>query len=245
MIPKIIHFCWLSEGPLPASVQKYIDGWSKILPDYEIRKWDFNRFPKGKSAWVDEAFDNRKFAFAADFIRCYALYTEGGIYLDSDVEVLKRFDNLLHLPYFMGLENGSGYIEAAVLGSEKGNPLFAQALDYYSNRHFVKEDGTLDMKPLPEILVDLWGSKRKLKPIGRIDDFDSTPDMLSVFPFDYFSPIHHEHRKLQSSSRTITIHHFAASWQSGWAKHRNAIKKLVGPDIYKYLIRAKRMLLRR
>ena len=99
MIPKIIHFCWLSDDPYPKKIQFCLDTWKKKLPDYEIMLWDFNRFPKDKSVWVSEAFDARKYAFAADYIRFYALYNYGGIYLDSDVEVIKNFDDFLHLPY--------------------------------------------------------------------------------------------------------------------------------------------------
>ncbi len=105
MIPKIIHFCWLSDEPYPESIQKCMNSWKEKLPDYEIWKWDFKRFPKGSAKWVDQAFEKRKYAFAADYIRLYALSNYGGIYLDSDVEVLKSFDDLLHLPYFIGMEN--------------------------------------------------------------------------------------------------------------------------------------------
>ena len=88
MIPKIIHFCWMSGDPYPEKIQKCIDSWKKILPDYEFWLWDSNRFDMESSVWVKEAFAARKYAFCADYIRCFALYTYGGIYLDSDVEVL-------------------------------------------------------------------------------------------------------------------------------------------------------------
>ena len=87
MISKIIHYCWLSNDPIPADLQKCMESWKKYLPDYEFMLWNFERFPKSQSKWVSDAFDNKKYAFAADYIRLYALYNYGGIYLDMDVEI--------------------------------------------------------------------------------------------------------------------------------------------------------------
>ena len=118
MIPKIIHLCWLSGDPYPAKIAKCLDTWKKHLPDYEVMLWDTNRFDLNSSIWVRQAFEKKKYAFAADYIRFYALYHYGGIYLDSDVEVLKSFDDLLDLPYFMGAEKAHTP-EAAIIGAEK------------------------------------------------------------------------------------------------------------------------------
>ena len=131
MIPKIIHYCWLSNDPIPTNLQKYMKSWEKYLPDYEFWLWDFNRFDINSSIWVKEAFEAKKYAFAADYIRCYALYNYGGIYLDMDVEVLKSFNDLLHLPYFLCQEEKAP-IEAAVIGSEKHNKLFEKMQEYYN-----------------------------------------------------------------------------------------------------------------
>ena len=104
MIPKIIHLCWLSGDPYPEKIQKCLASWKKHLPDYEIMLWDTNRFDVNSTAWTKEAFEAHKYAFVADYIRFYAVYHYGGIYLDSDVEVLKSFDDLLDKPYFVGEE---------------------------------------------------------------------------------------------------------------------------------------------
>ena len=119
MIPKIIHLCWLSGDPYPRKIQDCLDSWKKHLPSYEIILWDTKRFNIHEVPWVEQAFNTKKYAFAADYIRLYALYHHGGIYLDSDVEILKSLDNFLELPYFVGAET-SGTIEAAILGAEKG-----------------------------------------------------------------------------------------------------------------------------
>ena len=104
MIPKIIHLCWLSGDPYPPKIAKCLKTWEKFLPDYEVVLWDTQRFDLNSSLWVKQAFEKKKYAFAADYIRFYALFHIGGIYLDSDVEVLKSFDDLLDLPYFIGAE---------------------------------------------------------------------------------------------------------------------------------------------
>lgn len=242
MIPKVIHLCWLSDNPMPDNLQRYIETWKSVLPDYEIKLWDFKRFPKSKSEWVSEAFDAKKYAFAADYIRNYALYTEGGIYFDADVEVLKSFDSLLHLPYFFGFENSSGCIDAGVMGSEPGNPLFGEMLKYYEGKHFVNPDGTINNTPLPFLLRDILGKKWKIKPVESPECFDSSDDVISVLPYDYFSPIHIETKRLEKTGNTMAIHHFAASWVTGWHKHKRTLKKIVGPSITQFLIKTKRTL---
>ena len=119
MIPKIIHYCWLSGEPYPVLVEKCINSWKKNLPEYDFVLWDANRVDTISNLWLKQAYENKKYAFAADYIRFYALYYYGGIYLDADVEVLKTFNDLLDQKQFLGEEAG-GDIEAAVIGAEKG-----------------------------------------------------------------------------------------------------------------------------
>ena len=117
MIPKIIHYCWLSGEPYPVLVEKCINSWKKNLPEYDFVLWDANRVDTISNLWLKQAYENKKYAFAADYIRFYALYYYGGIYLDADVEVLKTFNDLLDQKQFLGEEAG-GDIEAAVIGAE-------------------------------------------------------------------------------------------------------------------------------
>ena len=155
MIPKIIHYCWLSDDPIPNELQLYMNTWHKILPDYEIVKWDFSRFDKNSSIWVSQAFDNKKYAFAADYIRLYAVYNFGGIYLDSDVEVLKSFNDYLELPTMIGWQYNYCGLEVAAFGAQKGEKWIKDCLDYYNNRPFIKEDGAFDLRVLPNIIQDV------------------------------------------------------------------------------------------
>ena len=169
MIPKKIHYCWLSGDPLPRKIRKCMDTWRRVMPDYELKLWDTNNFDVTSVPFVHEAFRERKWAFAADYIRMHALYTEGGVYLDSDVKVLKRFDDLLGCSFFSSLEyhptqiekDGAmdmldadgrrvkdGYvsgiqIQAAVMGAEAGCPFVKDVLDWYESHSFINPDGTL------------------------------------------------------------------------------------------------------
>lgn len=221
MIPKIIHLCWLSGDPYPPKIAKCLNTWAKYLSDYEIALWDTKRFDLNSSVWVKQAFENKKYAFAADYIRFYALYHHGGIYLDSDVEVLRNFNEFLELPYFIGAEKAQTP-EAAVIGAEKGCDWIKQCLDYYQNRAFVKEDGSLDIRKLPEIMVE---QIQKLKPMRvlsledslNIRELDMQKEVL-VLSDEFFSPKVFDSREVEITPYTCAIHHYQNSWFSPKAK---------------------------
>lgn len=202
-IPKIIHYCWLSGEPYPELVERCMRSWKEKLLDYEFMLWDKNRFDVRSVLWVEQAYNEKKWAFAADYIRLYALYNFGGIYLDSDVEVLKPFDDLLDRPYFFGREHtpdrieNQDSIEAATMGAEKGLPYLKKVMEFYERRDFVDDDGYMDTTTLPAVLA------RKLK-----------GENLDILPMDYFSPKNTRTLKLQVTTNTYCIHHFNGSWHS-------------------------------
>lgn len=146
MIPKTIHYCWFSGDPYPDLVKRCIRSWERIMPEYQLRIWDGNSFEFDSVPFVREAMAAKKYAFAADYVRLYALYTEGGIYLDSDVEVFKSFDPFLNNSFFTGTEpyiiKDEIYydLECAIMGSEKGHPFLNEALDYYNNIHYTQDN---------------------------------------------------------------------------------------------------------
>lgn len=219
MIPKIIHFCWMSGDEYPELIQKCIDSWKQKLPDYKIILWSPKNFDLESSAWVKEAFLAKKYAFCADYIRCFSLYNYGGIYLDSDVEVLKSYDDLLNLPYFIGMES-AGYFEAATIGSEKGHPFLKYMLDYYKDRHFYKSDGEPDMIIMPKIMMEIVQAHFTLKKIASVKEFDASQNVFSVLPYDYFSPIDTRGKRyvLRQTENTYSIHRFASTWVSWQVK---------------------------
>ncbi len=238
MIPKIVHLCWLSGDPYPSKIKRCISSWKKFLPDYEVLVWDTNRFDIDSSIWVQQAFEAKKYAFAADYIRFYALYNFGGIYLDSDVEVLKSFDDLLDLPYFIGAEKAQTP-EAAIIGAEKGCDWIKQCLDYYENRSFVLEDGALDIRKLPEIMerqIQMLKPLRvlSLKDSLNIRKLDMEKEVLE-FNDAFFSPKVFDSREVEITPYTYAIHHYQNSWFSPKAKiyyrSRAFIVKIFGHKI--------------
>lgn len=229
MIPKIIHYCWLSGDAYPEDVRACIRSWKKHLPSYEVVLWDRNRFDINSSAWVKEAFESGKYAFAADYIRIYALYNYGGIYLDSDVEVLKPFDDLLELPYFLGKENTPSGIEAATMGFGKGHPLMALLLKQYEDRHFRSGIGKFETVPLPYLIRSCIDENFRYVSIPDVGSFDYGGDAISVLPTDYFSPKDYKTRVLNVTGNTYSIHHFSGSWTANKGfleKARNTLRAL-------------------
>lgn len=215
MIPKLIHLCWLSGDPFPDKIRYCIDSWKKYLPDYEIMLWDTSRFDVNSTKWTKQAFERKKYAFVADYIRLYALYNYGGIYLDSDVEVLKSFDEFLHLPYFAGTESGPDGIEMAAIGAEKGTWWLKDMLDYYKDREFIFENGNLDTAPMPPVMGRLIRRKYYWTLIFSIEEFDPNPSRFCLFPFDWFCArliVKGEGVKYVVTEDTHCIHHFANSW---------------------------------
>lgn len=234
MIPKIIHWCWLSNDPIPEDLQKYINGWKKILPDYEIWLWDFKRFEKSSSKWVSQAFDNKKYAFAADYIRLYALYNYGGIYLDSDVEVLKSYTPFLTLPTMACCEYGSDNLEMATIGVEKHSKWIGDCLKFYEGKEFVRKDGTFEMLPLPQVISHiLKDEKYKLIKISNQDIVEGrkfSDKEIPVLSFDYFSPKSFDNNRVYLTDKTISIHQFAGTWINKkdlkWYRLKVKIKKI-------------------
>lgn len=234
MIPKIIHYCWLSNDPIPRKLKKCMDSWQKILPDYQWMKWDFSRFDKSSSQWVSEAFDNHKYAFAADYIRLYALYNYGGWYLDMDVEAVKSLDPFQSLKtaicWQAGDDNG---LEVAAFGVEKGCQWIKDCLSYYENRHFKKPDGSFDTRPLPIIVEEqLRKAGYKLSTASNIKEALSLEKEVKAIPiltYDYFSPKNYDDLQLYPSWRTTLIHHFAGSWLTFEARLQHS-----HPQLYKW-----------
>lgn len=232
MIPKIIHYCWLSDDPIPENLSRCIETWHKFLPDYQFIKWDFSIFPKGKSKWVDQAFEKKKYAFAADYIRLYALYHYGGIYLDSDVEVIKAFDNFLCLNDMICYENSSRKgLEVAAFGVSQNREWIKQCLDYYSDRVFDLGNGILETKVMPEVVKDvLIANNWILHDVNDISEsitVDPSKE-IAVFPYEFFSPKSYETGELLVTDHTHSIHHFAASWHGPKEKLYKLIGHIIG-----------------
>lgn len=230
MIPKIIHLCWLSGDAFPADIQACLDTWKVHLPEYEIWLWDTNRFDVNSTAWTKQAIKKRKYAFAADYIRLYALYNYGGIYLDSDVIVYKSFNDLLELPYFIGHDQIRGF-EAAVIGAEKGCKWVRVMLDSYLGKEFIKEDGSLDVLPLPcrfhHVLVD---AGYRFHQIHGITPYTETEREMYVFDGDFFNS--RNAIEVRQTKKSYCAHNYANSWQ--WKGNK---KKTIKDYLPKWLLK--------
>ena len=209
MIPKIIHLCWLSGDEYPETIKRCLESWRIHLPDYDIYLWDTNRFDINSLQWTKEAFTAKKYAFAADYIRLFALYHHGGIYLDSDVLVYKSFDDLLELPYFIG-EDYTHCFETAVIGAEKGCDWIKQIMERYIDRPFIKVDGGFDTQTLPSVFYERLFPNHKFKLLKCKDDFSENTEVLSVFPYCYFNS--RDFIDIKQYANSYCSHNFVGSW---------------------------------
>lgn len=207
MIPKTIHYCWFGGNPLPENVKAFIATWKKYCPDYQIKEWNESNYDIHSLPYVEEAYQNKKWAFVSDVARLNALVTEGGIYMDTDVEVVRSLDTLLDNQAFLGFE-GTQYIATNMMGCEPHHPFFEQFLDSYRSRKFVKEDGNLDTTTNVEEITKLLIKDYKLQMNGEEQDQNG----IHIYPTDRFSPYDYITGILKKTPDTYSIHWFDKSW---------------------------------
>ncbi len=210
MIKKVIHYCWFGKNPLPKDVLQCIESWEKYCPDYEIIKWDESNFDIEQNDYIKEAYQAKKWAFVSDYARLKVIYDNGGIYLDTDVELIKSLDNLLDNRCFLGTETTGVIATGLGFGAEKGNEIIKMMLDEYAGIHFYIKNGVYDLTPCP---------KRNTDPLIKLGYIFSDKDIwekegCKVYPPEYFSPIDFETRALNITKNTYSIHHYSATWIS-------------------------------
>lgn len=234
MIPKIIHYCWLGDDDYPPLVKKCIKSWLDKMPDWEFRLWDKTCLEFIKIPWVHEAYNAKVYSHAADYIRLYAVYNYGGVYLDSDVEVLKDFTPLTALPYILGLENGTGYVESATFGAEKGNWYIKKCMEWYHDKHFVDIDGSYEYSlVIPKMMKQQIDDYYIIK---SVDQFDMKDSRMQLFPVDFFSPKNGFSRAITDmTDNTYSIHHFRNSWFPWRTKLAVFVWRYCGDFIYNSL----------
>lgn len=207
MIPKIIHYCWFGRGPMPELALRCIDSWHKYLPDYELRLWNEDTFDVQSVKFTRQAYAKRKYAFVTDYVRLHVLKTYGGVYMDTDVEILKNIDDYLRYPAFSGFETGD-MIPTGIMASEKGLGWLDLLLKYYDGKPFVRWNGRLNKTPNTIIISRILG-KRGVRLDNTYQVYDSE---LHLFPKDYFCPKSYLTGKIELTENTCCIHHFAGSW---------------------------------
>lgn len=246
MIPKIIHYFWQSDKPMPEKLRRCLDSWSKYCPDFELRCWTGDSLGADTPLWVTQALEQKKFAFAADYMRYYALYHFGGVYMDTDVELLKPFGKLIDAPYLMGHETHGNQVESGFVAIEPGHPFIKAMLDYYDGRPFIKADGSLDMRGLPDTLREVADTHGfTFVDAATPDEISIRPNEISLLPAEYFSPISLQTMRLTVTENTVAIHHFAATWKPRSHRAKRWIQRTLGPNITGIIIKIKDILLRR
>ncbi|MCA6034472.1 glycosyltransferase family 32 protein [Bacteroides thetaiotaomicron] len=227
MIPKVIHYCWFGGNPLPELAQKCITSWKKLCPDYKIKEWNEQNFDVYSNAYVREAYEARKFAFVSDYVRLYALYTEGGVYMDTDVEVLKNLDVLLHYEAVSGFESKT-QIPTGLIASQRLHPFIGELLHEYDELHFQHPNGSLDMTT-NVVRITNTCLKYGFCPNNTLQTIKG----FTLLPKDYLCPIEQIGHRLIVTENTLTIHHFAGSWTNKSIKMKKKISKIIG---YKFTL---------
>lgn len=243
MIPKVIHYCWFGRNPLPPLAVKCIESWKKYLPDYEIKEWNEDNFDVNIIPYTREAYEARKYAFVSDYARFYILYHHGGLYFDTDVEVIRPMDDIVERGPFMGCESeavqGAGATAPAVtpglgLGCNPGLGLYAEILELYSGLQFKRADGGLNQKTVVEYTTELLVSKG-LKNINSIQQVAN----VWIYPKEYFCPMDYETNMMNITTNTRSIHHYAASWHNTRQRIAYILKIKLGNSIFNKLLKMK------
>lgn len=227
MIPQIIHYCWFGRNPLPKSAKKCIASWKKYLPDYEIKEWNENNFDVNIIPYTRDAYAAKKYAFVSDYARFWILYHYGGIYFDTDVEVIKPMDDLIVKGAFMGWEkpNSLGVSSIAPglgLAANKEEPFYKEILAGFERLSFYKEDGAWNSYTMIPMVTDMLLQKGLVK--------DGTFQMIediTLYPSDYFCPMDAITGQIDITENTYTIHWYSMSWMPKTRQFRVKLMRLV------------------
>lgn len=229
-IPKVIYYCWFGNGTFPKLAKKCLASWKRQCPEYTIVCINEETFDVSQNRYAKEAYDAGKWAFVTDYVRLKVLYENGGIYLDTDVELIKPLDELIRDNGFMGFDDGGIIATGLGFACEKGNPVVGAMLRDYDDISFLNPDGTYDLTPCPD------RNTKTLEALGMdVTNTDQVFMGLRMLPEDYLCPVKYYTGKKVVTKNTVSIHHFSASWTSATAKRTRIAKKLLGVKLYKKL----------
>lgn len=245
-VPSIIHYCWFGKKPIPAKLQQCIASWRQVMPDWSLQCWNEETFDVNTIPWTKEAYAAKKFAFVSDYVRLVALYEFGGVYLDTDVKLLKSLEPLLKKhAAFTGFENGTR-LTSAVIAAPPRHPLIKQFLEYYRDKHFLKEvvsNNEANVIMMTDICKQYGlcddGSEQDLEIVG-VSEGEYSSCKFHIFPQTYFCPLDFWHNK-NFTENTYAIHYFDASWLDDETKNRIKKERTL---IYKIKIAAIRLMVK-
>lgn len=213
-IPKIIHYCWFGGKPLPESAIKCIESWKKHCPDYQIIEWNEHNFNIDTSCdYVKEAYKMKKWAFVSDYVRFEVIYNNGGLYFDTDVEIIKPIDDLIEKGPFFGRELNNGKYDIATglgMGAEKGNSFYKKVIEDYKNDHFIIGKDSMNQNTVVDRVTKLFSEK-------EYDYNHNSKQLISnitIYPTDYFCPMNFMTGEVNITENTYSIHWYDMSWLS-------------------------------
>lgn len=201
-IPPTIHYCWFGHTPLPKSARKCIASWKKFFPNYEIKEWNETNFDVNIIPYTREAYELKKYAFVSDYARFYILYHHGGLYFDTDVEVIRSMDDIVVQGAFMGMEGESGINPGLGIGATSMHKLYKEILDYYAGLHYPDDSGTVVTHTTHVFCRHGFQIKDGLQQVSGI----------WIYPNDYFNPLDDATGRLIITENTRSIHHYAKTW---------------------------------
>jgi hypothetical protein len=229
-IPKVIHYCWFGKGKMPAIAEKCIKSWKKYCPDYEIICWNEENFDINQNLYMKQAYEAGKWAFVSDYARLKIIYDNGGIYLDTDVELIKPLDPLLENSGFMGFDEKGIVATGLGFGAEAGDKIIGAFLEDYLELPFILPDGSFDLTPCPD------RNTSALKRLGMdIKNQDQIFMGMKFLPREYLCPMDYYTGIKTITKNTYSIHHYCASWTSKVTKRTTRIKRIIGLKLYNKL----------
>lgn len=248
IIPKTIHYCWFGYGKKPDIIEKCIKSWELMLPEYKIIEWNEKNFDVNQIEYIKQAYEKKKYAFVTDYARLWILNEYGGIYVDTDVEVLKSLDSFLCNEMFCGFEGPNGVAPGLILGARKKHPLFPELMNFYENNDFIDANGTINSYTTVQNMTDI------LIKHGLVLDCDKFQKLMmrgvTIYPRITFCPDKKTRESGMYSNDTYTAHHYTATWIRPESKKRldspfwkviykflafcgNSAKKVLGEDRWK------------
>lgn len=232
MIPKIIHYFWFGNKPLPSYAVKCIASWKKYLPNYEIIRWDESNFDVNCIPYVEEAYKAKKYAFVSDYARLSILYKYGGLYFDTDVELINNIDDIVMRGSFFALENQILHdvkiAPGLAMGTMTHMPFIKEILDSYNKEHFIFEDGTLNLFTINHRITNKFIALG-WKPIDEVQEVGG----FTIYSSEYFCPYHQRTERMHLTKNTKAIHWYAGSWvdKKGWNPRKlKHITKMMIPE---------------